>query len=417
MTLNNPLENEEVQTISLRELVKDIPSTNYATHGVYYYPAKFIPHVVRFAISEYTKKGDLIFDPFAGSGTAAVEAAILGRKSLLWDIDPILEYLIKVKLLKVKKEDWEDLKDNIKSMLSYNEESFVPNWKNKLHWYDKPILERLERLWGYIHYALTNDYRLKPIIIFALLKASRKFSYGDDRVPKLFKSKMKTKCIGKLLKGDWESYLYDFLFARAKDIFNRCLKFTRLVGEKEIFCKVEIGDALKMKAPQDITLIVTSPPYFQAQEYIRSTKLELYWLGYTDKQIREFSKAEIPYNNPPNIEIRSPSFNLFRECIKLKRRDLLWIYDNWFYSVIKVLEKSFNALKENGHMVTFIGPSTIAGMPVPIYKVIKEHFEERGAVHIKTIKDEIQTRRLFGNRLNPSPEGIPAEYLTILRKS
>jgi hypothetical protein len=26
----------------------------------------------------------------------------------------------------------------------------------------------------------------------------------------------------------------------------------------------------------------------------------------------------------------------------------------------------------DGHMVTFIGPSTIAGTPVPIYKVIKE---------------------------------------------
>ncbi len=40
--------------------------TYYATHGLYWYPARFIPHVVRYFIERYTKPGDLVFDPFAG---------------------------------------------------------------------------------------------------------------------------------------------------------------------------------------------------------------------------------------------------------------------------------------------------------------------------------------------------------------
>ncbi len=52
--------------VSFRDLVPEITSTSYLTHGIYYYPAKFIPQVVRFCLDSYTKKDDWIIDPFAG---------------------------------------------------------------------------------------------------------------------------------------------------------------------------------------------------------------------------------------------------------------------------------------------------------------------------------------------------------------
>lgn len=62
----------EYRDVLFRELVK--LKTTYATHDLYPYPAKFIPNVVRYFIETYTKPGDLIFDPFAGTGSVAIEA-------------------------------------------------------------------------------------------------------------------------------------------------------------------------------------------------------------------------------------------------------------------------------------------------------------------------------------------------------
>ena len=44
--------------VSFRDLVPEITSTSYLTHGIYYYPAKFIPQVVRFCLDSYTNKDD-----------------------------------------------------------------------------------------------------------------------------------------------------------------------------------------------------------------------------------------------------------------------------------------------------------------------------------------------------------------------
>jgi hypothetical protein len=57
--------------ILFRDLVR-LPSTTYATHGLYMYPAKFIPHVVRYASERFSGPGDWVFDPFAGYGSVAM---------------------------------------------------------------------------------------------------------------------------------------------------------------------------------------------------------------------------------------------------------------------------------------------------------------------------------------------------------
>jgi DNA modification methylase len=83
-----------IQGILFRRLVDEVPSTTYATHGLYMYPAKFIPQVVRYVINKYTSPGDWLFDPFAGYGTAAIESTITGRNCVSWDLNPMLYLLV-----------------------------------------------------------------------------------------------------------------------------------------------------------------------------------------------------------------------------------------------------------------------------------------------------------------------------------
>jgi adenine-specific DNA methylase len=64
-------------------------ATPKLTHQLFRYPAKFHPPVVAKLLEQYTRPGDLVFDPFPGSGTALVEAMIRGRRSVGSDIDPV----------------------------------------------------------------------------------------------------------------------------------------------------------------------------------------------------------------------------------------------------------------------------------------------------------------------------------------
>lgn len=88
--------------INLRAILKqEIQLSTYITHKIHnFYPAKFIPQVPRFVINLFQLKNNIILDPFAGSGTTAVESLITGNSVISNDINPLTNFLINVKTLK-----------------------------------------------------------------------------------------------------------------------------------------------------------------------------------------------------------------------------------------------------------------------------------------------------------------------------
>jgi DNA modification methylase len=76
---------------------KTIKDTSYITHGYYTYPAKFIPQLAERLIKENSREGDVVIDPFMGSGTTVVEAIVNNRLGIGTDINEIANLLAKVK--------------------------------------------------------------------------------------------------------------------------------------------------------------------------------------------------------------------------------------------------------------------------------------------------------------------------------
>jgi DNA methylase len=62
------------------------------------YRACFKPQLPRFFIERLTNAGDCVHDPFMGRGTTAIEAALLGRKALANDINPLSALLARPRL-------------------------------------------------------------------------------------------------------------------------------------------------------------------------------------------------------------------------------------------------------------------------------------------------------------------------------
>ena len=73
-------------------------STGYATHGLFPYRGKFHPQVIRGILNVIgVKEGETILDPMCGSGTANIEAALMGIHSIAVDVSPFCRLMTKAK--------------------------------------------------------------------------------------------------------------------------------------------------------------------------------------------------------------------------------------------------------------------------------------------------------------------------------
>jgi hypothetical protein len=53
------------------------------------YRACFKPQLPRYFIEKFTSRGDVVYDPFSGRGTTAIESGLLGRRVVANDLNPL----------------------------------------------------------------------------------------------------------------------------------------------------------------------------------------------------------------------------------------------------------------------------------------------------------------------------------------
>ncbi len=404
----------EIKLISFRELVPEISDTGYLTHTIFYYPAKFIPQVVRYAINTFTKEEDWVIDPFAGSGTVGLEAYLCKRNAILLDLNPLLNHIIPLKIYLGKEQLRKArLCQILENMAQHTSQRYIPEWSNVNYWYPPEMLEVLSKYWGFIKDSEQTLY--SRIIESALLKASKHFSYAEHRTPKLFRSKRKLSYIEELLKSNWEETLREMVFSLSLKTLRDINDFviTTPKHQNQVECKGGV-DSSDYQITRECDAIITSPPYLQAQEYIRTVKMDLFWLGYSEEEIRGLARLEIPYRKADRV-IQTKTLDSIRT--DLNRNDLINLLDSYFCHTINALENSMNCLKSNATACIFVGNPLIDGIKVEIWRILMEYFTERGFVFEKIYEDRIKTRQLFGARKNKNPEGMKSEFLLILRKA
>lgn len=399
-------------SILFRNSIPEIPLTTYGTFAIYKYPAKFIPQVIAYVLKKYAQSGMKIFDPFAGYGTTGLVARVYGYDYELWDLNPIIEIIHKTATLKksiIKLQNLIELLEEIKK----SQKEFIPNWSNLNYWFPKEFLPTLSKAWGFVH-SLPED--IKYFFLIPLLNTTKYFSWADETVHKLYKSKYSRKKIENLLSGNWSSKFYRMLRDEVFKLFNKICEYEKL-NPKSVNFKIKSGiDTLETQLDEPVNILITSPPYLQAQEYIRSTKLELFWLGYDENYIKNLSKKEIPYRNVNEIKIYSKKYYEFRE--KIKESHLRILYERYFKAILS----AFSTLgeKTENYMCIFVGPAKIRTTPIPIDDIIIEHLEKFGWKHEITYIDKILSRVMFESNINPATgikdSRIKTEHLVILKK-
>lgn len=108
------------------------------------HPSRYLMHkfwarkpcnVVREYIEHYSKEGDIVFDPFAGSGVTAIESLILKRKAIACDLDPVATFITRCTAMPI------DL-DSLQNAFSTIEQK-VKKWVSELYLTQCPRCKQL----------------------------------------------------------------------------------------------------------------------------------------------------------------------------------------------------------------------------------------------------------------------------------
>lgn len=163
-------------------LDKTQKDTNYITHGIYTYPAKFIPQLASRLICEYSNVGDKVLDPMMGSGTTIVESLVNNRFAFGSDINELAYLVAKVKV-RVQKTDV--LKNymlklqeeclNIDGLFSNKDlekNKIIPEHERINYWFRKEEKEQLGTLLFHISKIDNVDARDFFLVCFAQILKS-----------------------------------------------------------------------------------------------------------------------------------------------------------------------------------------------------------------------------------------------------
>ncbi len=351
-----------------------------------------------------------VFDPFAGSAAVGFAARLYGLDYELWDLNPLLSFLHPLCEIKPKPLD----KSLVEAVKSHPQE-FLPKWKNLLYWHPQEFLPLLSKAWSFYHQ--TADQYTKGLLLVPMLKLTKHFSYADEKLHKLYKSKHAKEKVERLLAQDYQGLFYSLLEKELERTLQKLAQYQSKSPQK-VKSVVKAGvDVLEEELKDPVNILITSPPYLQAQEYIRSTKLELFWLGFTEEYIQSLSKKEIPYREVPAIEVFSESFYAYRKAIEEKH--LLKLYDSYFFAILSALERLSRRVSD--YMFVFVGPAKVRGQSIPIHEVIVQHLTAMGEwVHERTYIDKIVSRVMFRAEKNPATgledQRMDKEFLVVLKR-
>lgn len=273
-----------------QEIVKDLKSVDWAftkddtgflTHDLHPYPAKFIPQIPGHLISRLSRRGDLILDPFGGSGTTALEAIRLGRRALSIDANAVGSLIGKVKTCQLTNPVATDL-HGIRCLLTGqlqnlpNDDTyyakkfaaFIPEIPNCSKWFPNSSCGELALIRSGIETLETGD--AKNIALLALSKIILKSSFQDSETR--YTSKPRHIPVGDTIRDYLASLelvirsLIQTQPAIRYGVSNFITADTRAIEEKLI--------------PTDsVDLVITSPPYGNAMDYHLYHRFRLLWIG------------------------------------------------------------------------------------------------------------------------------------------
>ena len=351
-------------------------------HKIHGFAAKFPPELPRYFIKKLTEPGDVVLDPMVGSGTTIIESMLLNRKGVGVDIGPLsllqskvksticdptllLTYAknisndVTVKMMEKgypKKEDDLDeyLKDYDADTIKFFSYWFLPKTSAELSLLVKRIAEVD---------SIPIQNALKIAFSSIIIRKSAGVSLARDLThtrPHRDLDKKPDKVIPSFVKA-------------VENITDAYRELEKIIDCPPVPTIIE-GDAKSLSIKNEsVKLIVTSPPYANALDYMRAHKFSLSWLGYRIKTLSSLRGKFIGSERQGesiNVGLKSIDSSLERiSKVDNRRAKIIAKYFKEMDSSIKEMRR---VLECGGCVVIVVGPSTSRGNKILTHQGLAE---------------------------------------------
>jgi DNA modification methylase len=344
------------------------------------FPARMAPSIVWDSLPN--GKSMKILDPMAGSGTSLVIAKALGHQAIGCDTDPLAILLASA---------W---CSNVSPNILLQHSQLILAKAMKLAKKLKPANA----------YPITADNETKQFMSFwfddnsriqltALADCISKIATTSERnlLWTAFSRMIITKKIGVSLAMDVSHSRPHKKFEKAPVTpFEKFLDAVEYLTKKAPFrgivsqthpAIVAKGDARSLSfGSNTIDMVITSPPYLNALDYIRGHKLSLVWMGYSIKTLRTVRSTNIGVERSFLSHGNQEFTSLIKETISLENLTSRYygILVRYLIDMSDVLRECRRVLKKNGKAIFVIGNSMVQGTYINNSEMLISLAERRG---------------------------------------
>ncbi len=324
------------------------------------FPARMPLSLTEYIINGMTSSDAIILDPMIGSGTTMIATKKLGRSGIGFDIDPLAILMARVSTHTYNINYLNDIKEYVLFRAGkIIKKTCLPDLKKRLHVKDK----------NFVEYWFPSHSQKQ---LFALSVAINELQKGfiRDLAWVVFSSIIIAKTAGASYAMDIsrsrphkrldKPVIAPFNIWKEKfDLIIRHLPFTKGDGfGKKIH--INRGDARSLSLADDSTdFILTSPPYQNAIDYIRSHKFSLVWMGYDLGCLREIRGgmigAERGLNSPDGLPSEVEN-RLSQTIVEQSKQAIIRRYLSDLGKSIKEISR---VLRRDGVAILILGPTMI----------------------------------------------------------
>ena len=334
---------------------------------VHPFPARMAPSLALDVVSEF-KEPKRILDPMCGSGTVLAIANSKGHRAIGVDLDPLAVLISKVWTTALDQAAVQDTADDVlrraqrvseslRATDAYPKNSDDETRRFVRFWFDPDARKQLTSLAIAIEEIQEDSTRdalwcsFSRLIIAKRSGASRAMDMSHSRPHRVFKHAQLEPFRG-------------FLPA-TKHVASNCIDSK--AGSIVPTSRVEEGDARNLSLEDaSIDLIITSPPYLNAIDYIRCSKFSLIWMGHPIGEARQLRSAMVGVEKGMSFgddpELRRILSDL-RLQPRLPRRYEA-ILARYIVDLRRIVAENARVLRDNGKAVYVIGENTIYGTVV-----------------------------------------------------
>ncbi len=320
------------------------------------FPARMAPELVREAL-KFVPTGGRVLDPMCGSGTVPRAVVEAGHKCVGVDIDPLAVMMSQVWTSRLDPEtiivDAADLIQKAESLhpSTVQRPTDLETREFISYWFAAKQEDELARLTTVLR---RYDAPTKPALMIALSR----IIVSKEMMASLARDTSHSRPHRVAEENDFDVYAG---FRRAAQLVARRLRPERIVGEASI----RLGDARTLDGIGDneFDLVLTSPPYLNAIDYIRGHKLSLVWMGYVMASLRKTRASNVGAERIMPRHPNSPKISPYvsrADGSTIGSRHLGWIR-RYAVDMEAVLRQVYRTVKKSGYVVMVLGNSFIRG--------------------------------------------------------